>query len=104
MRPLSPPLSHRLLGRNEWAPSCDLTSMEGAETAALATNSVGGADFIDRLKQFEATAWNRLYDTYAPKLFRYLHVRTGEREAAEELTAQVFEEACRRSERRSLCR
>lgn len=89
-------LSYQAVGRNAGPPSSDLTSMEGAEAATLATDSAGGADFVNRLKQFESVAWNHLYDTYAPKLFRYLFVRTSDREAAEELTAQVFEEACRR--------
>ncbi len=70
--------------------------MEGVETATLTTTSAGEADFVDRLKQFEAAAWNELYDTHAPKLYRHLFMRTGDREATEELTAQVFEEACRR--------
>lgn len=89
-------LSYQAASRNAGAPSSDLNSMEGAEAAALATDSASGAKFIDRLKQFESAAWNQLYDTYSPKLYRYLFVRTSDPEAAEELTAQVFEEACRR--------
>lgn len=70
--------------------------MEIAETAGLTTTGAGHADFVDRLKQFEATAWSELYDAYAAKLHRYLFVRLGDGAIAEELTAQVFEEACRR--------
>ena len=67
-----------------------------AETASLTTTRAGEGDFVNRLKEFEATAWNELYDDYSPKLYRYLFIRVGDSEAAEELTAQVFEEACRR--------
>lgn len=84
-------------GRNAPYRRFDVTfSMEGVETATLTRASEGEADFVNRLKEFEAAAWNQLYDTYAPKLYRYLFVRSGDREVAEELTAQVFEEACRR--------
>jgi RNA polymerase sigma-70 factor (ECF subfamily) len=67
-----------------------------AETASLTTTRAAHADFVDRLKQFEAAAWNELYDAYSTRLYRYLFIRVGDPEAAEELTAQVFEEACRR--------
>ena len=70
--------------------------MEGTHTAALTDTAESEARFIDRLKKFEANAWNELYDAHASKIYRYLVVRMGDPEAAEELTAQVFEEACRR--------
>jgi RNA polymerase sigma-70 factor (ECF subfamily) len=69
---------------------------EGARTATFIDTTEAEGKFIDRLKQFEAAAWNELYDTHASKIYRYLVVRLGDQEAAEELSAQVFEEACRR--------
>jgi RNA polymerase sigma-70 factor (ECF subfamily) len=70
--------------------------MEGVEIATLTTTSDREAQFVNRLKEFEESAWNELYDSYAAKLYRYLYVHTGQADVAEELTAQVFEEACRR--------
>jgi RNA polymerase sigma-70 factor, ECF subfamily len=35
-------------------------------------------------------AYDQIYNLYADKLFRYLYVRMGEREAAEDLMAEVF--------------
>jgi RNA polymerase sigma-70 factor (ECF subfamily) len=35
-------------------------------------------------------AYDRLYNLYADRIFRYLYARTGQRETAEDLTADVF--------------
>ncbi|MGC8782490.1 MAG: RNA polymerase sigma factor, partial [Anaerolineae bacterium] len=45
---------------------------------------------LARAQEGDRTAYDRLYDLYADKIFRYLYVRLGEREAAEDLTADVF--------------
>ncbi len=45
---------------------------------------------LGRAQQGEPAAYDRLYDLYADKVFRYLYARLGEREAAEDLTADVF--------------
>ncbi|MEX0800165.1 MAG: sigma-70 family RNA polymerase sigma factor [Dehalococcoidia bacterium] len=70
--------------------------MESARTTATLsrTTTAGELDFVDRAKRFDADAWNELYDTYFPKMYRYIYVHTGDRDVAEELAAQVFERAC----------
>lgn len=63
---------------------------------ALSTAVTSDEDFLSRLKQFQPDAWDELYDTYFPKMYRYLYLHTGDRDAAEELAAEVFEQACKR--------
>lgn len=63
--------------------------------AALSATIASEEDFVRRVKEFEAEAWDTLYDTYFPKMYRYLYVHTGDRDVAEELASQVFEEACK---------
>jgi RNA polymerase sigma-70 factor (ECF subfamily) len=70
--------------------------MEIIRQTGFARTAGGEAEFVHRLKQFEAAAWNDLYDAHAAKLHRYLFLRVGDGPVAEELTAQVFEEACQR--------
>lgn len=53
------------------------------------------ADLIERAKEFDPEAWNTLYDAYYPKMYMFLYVRLGERSAAEDLAADVFEQACK---------
>ncbi len=48
------------------------------------------AALLARAQKGDRTAYDRLYDLYADKIFRYLYARLGEREAAEDLTADVF--------------
>ncbi len=69
--------------------------MEGVEIAVQAA-SEDEAGLVERLRHFEERAWNEIYDTYFPRLFRYLYLQTSSQEVAEELTSQVFEEACNR--------
>lgn len=38
----------------------------------------------------DSSAYDRLYNLYADKMFRYLYARLGQREVAEDLTADVF--------------
>ena len=52
------------------------------------------AEFVSRLKRFEAEAWDQLFDTYFPPMYRYMYVHVGDRDAAEDLAGEVFEEAC----------
>ena len=63
--------------------------------ATLSPAIADGADFVRRVKEFQREAWDELYDTYFPKMYRYLYVRIGDRDVAEELTAEVFEQACK---------
>ena len=52
------------------------------------------ANRIERAKEFDPEAWNTRYDAYYPKMYMFLYVRLGERSAAEDLAADVFEQAC----------
>ncbi len=45
---------------------------------------------LERAQRGDPSAYDRLYDLYADKLFRYLYARLAEREAAEDLTAELF--------------
>src|SRR3989304_8799339 len=82
--------------RNVCEPQFD--TLVGSEISGVATLSpalADGADFVRRVKEFQREAWDELYDTYFPKMYRYLYVRLGDRDAAEELAAEVFEQVCR---------
>ena len=82
--------------RNTWGPQFDtLVGSEIIGVAALSPALADGEDFVRRVKEFQREAWDELYDTYFPKMYRYLYIRTGNRDAAEELAAEVFEQACR---------
>ena len=72
-----------------------LVGSEIIRVAALSAALADGADFVRRVKEFQREAWDELYDTYFPKMYRYLYVRIGDRDEAEELAAEVFEQACR---------
>ena len=76
----------------------DFDTLMESEIIGVATLSpalADGEDFVRRVKEFQREAWDELYDTYFPKMYRYLYVRIGDRDAAEELAAEVFEQACR---------
>lgn len=45
---------------------------------------------ISAAQSGDPKAYDRLYNLYADKLFRYLYLRLGEREPAEDLMAEVF--------------
>ena len=82
--------------RNNCGPEFDtLMESEIIGVATLSPTLADGADFVRRVKEFQREAWDELYDTYFPKMYRYLYVRIGDRDAAEELAAEVFEQACR---------
>jgi RNA polymerase sigma-70 factor (ECF subfamily) len=51
------------------------------------------AGLVDRAKAGDAKVWASWYDQYYPLLFRYAHARLGNRQDAEDVTAQVFLEA-----------
>lgn len=62
--------------------------------ATLTPTTVDEAEFVRRIQQYDAEAWDEFYDTYFPKMYRYVYIHTGDRDAAEDLAAQVFERAC----------
>lgn len=59
----------------------------------------GSAAFAGRLRALDQAAWARLYDEHHLRLWRYCYARTGSRDAADDLAAQVFVEALRSIER-----
>ena len=48
---------------------------------------------MEALKNRDTTAWSALYDEHHAAVYRYFRLRTGDAWLAEDLTAQVFEEA-----------
>ena len=42
------------------------------------------------LAAYDAAAWQRLFDYYHPRLYRFAYARTGDQHAAEEVAAEVF--------------
>jgi RNA polymerase sigma-70 factor (ECF subfamily) len=61
----------------------------------LSCTATDEAEFVRRVQEFDGQAWDELYNAYFPKMYRYLYLHTGDREAAEDLAAEVFEEACK---------
>lgn len=52
-----------------------------------------GASLAARLRALDQDAWALLYDEHQPRIWRYCYARTGSRDAADDLAAQVFAEA-----------
>jgi len=50
----------------------------------------GEHDLIEKAVRGEAEAFGLLYDHYLPKIYRFILVKVGRREEAEDLTHQVF--------------
>ncbi len=61
-----------------------LTENAWSETEAL---------LVEGLTRLDPAAWTSLYDEHHPALFRYIQVRTGNSQVAEDLSAQVLVEA-----------
>lgn len=61
----------------------------------LSLTGLTEAELVARAKEFQAEAWDTIYDAYFPKMYTFLYVHVGDRMAAEDLASQVFEEACR---------
>ena len=47
-------------------------------------------DLVQRAKQRDEEAFNRIYESYFDKVYRYLALKIGNRTEAEDLTQQVF--------------
>jgi RNA polymerase sigma-70 factor (ECF subfamily) len=54
------------------------------------------ADLVRRLAVFDAGAWEFLFERDFQRVYKFAFVRTGDAEAAEDIAAEVFEEATRR--------
>src|SRR3989344_2875321 len=50
----------------------------------------GESGIIERATKGEAEAFGLLYDHYLPKIYRFVFLKVGRREEAEDLTHQVF--------------
>ena len=50
----------------------------------------GEKDIIERAIKGEAEAFGLLYDKYQPQIYRFIYLKVGQREEAEDLTHQVF--------------
>jgi RNA polymerase sigma-70 factor (ECF subfamily) len=51
------------------------------------------AELVRRAKERSPHAWASIYEQNFPRIFRYIHARTGNRETAEDLASTVFLEA-----------
>ena len=51
------------------------------------------ATLAERLRTLDETAWGELYDQHHAGIWRYAYVRTGSRDMADDIAAQVFAEA-----------
>jgi len=72
-----------------WMPS----AASPVTSAAAATDE---AAFARRLAAFEAEAWESLFEREFPRVYRFAFVRTGSAPVAEDIAAEVFEEAAAR--------
>jgi RNA polymerase sigma-70 factor (ECF subfamily) len=54
------------------------------------------ADFVRSLADYHDGAWQHLFDTEFQRIYKFAFVRIGEHAAAEDIAAEVFEEASRR--------
>lgn len=52
-------------------------------------------ELVQRAKEGEPEAFGELYQKYVRRIYRYIYVRVGNREDAEDLTAKVFHQALR---------
>lgn len=50
----------------------------------------GEKNLIERAIKGEASAFGLLYDKYQPRIYRFIYLKVGHREEAEDLTHQVF--------------
>jgi RNA polymerase sigma-70 factor (ECF subfamily) len=50
----------------------------------------GEKDIIEKAIKGEASAFGLLYDEYQPQIYRFIYLKVGHREEAEDLTHQVF--------------
>jgi RNA polymerase sigma-70 factor (ECF subfamily) len=57
------------------------------------------AELVQRLNAHDSAAWAELYDRHYTAIWRYAAARTGSREAADDVAAQVFLEALQSIER-----
>ncbi|MGC9521923.1 MAG: RNA polymerase sigma factor [Anaerolineae bacterium] len=49
-----------------------------------------GLQLLQRARRWDEAALTEIYDTFAPKIFRYVYRRTGNDDVAHDLTAETF--------------
>ena len=76
-------------------PFADTDPVRDIQTLWLKQAEVGERDalLVDGLRALDERAWAELYDAQHAQLWRYIYGRTGSREAADDVAAQVFAEA-----------
>src|SRR6266496_2424351 len=52
-------------------------------------------DLVRKAKEMRPDVWDYIYDTFYPKMYRYLYLHLDDCSAAEDLAADVFEQAVR---------
>jgi len=50
-------------------------------------------DFVERLRALDRSAWADLFDRHHTQIWRYAYARTGDRDAADDVSSQTFSEA-----------
>jgi len=50
----------------------------------------GEKTILERAQGGDAEAFEKIYDSYVPKIFRFVFLKTGNRENAEDLTSETF--------------
>jgi RNA polymerase sigma-70 factor (ECF subfamily) len=70
--------------------------MPPAFNPVAVTPAVDEAELVPRLAAFDAEAWEFLFQRDFDRIYKFAYVRTGESAAAEDIAAEVFEEATRR--------
>jgi len=68
----------------------------GTETSTTDANGLAGWDLVRATQAGDQEAFGQLYDRYHEMVFRYVLFRVGDRQLAEDLTAETFLRALRR--------
>jgi RNA polymerase sigma-70 factor (ECF subfamily) len=66
-----------------------------ARRGAPQTAASDEARLVEAAREKDEAAWSSIFDDHFQSLYRYAYYRTGDGSAAEEIAAQVFEEALR---------
>ncbi|WP_445185937.1 sigma-70 family RNA polymerase sigma factor [Pseudonocardia sp. Cha107L01] len=93
-RPLAtpPPTPEVPVDRDE----ADQNGTGGTETSTTDSNGLAGWDLVRATQAGDQEAFGQLYDRYHEMVFRYVLFRVGDRQLAEDLTAETFLRALRR--------
>lgn len=73
--------------------NADTRAMDGSMDHQRENEAGAIMAFLARLRALDNDTWAELYDRHHPQIFRYAYARTGSRDTADEVAAQVFSEA-----------